>query len=80
MNLNQLDTKLIKSAIECEKNNGNFFTSWLEQDTTIDNTAFDIIRGKFDSWDVEYKLGTLYLYGQTEPLSGIDRVPVINPR
>lgn len=65
MILNQLDTLLLKSAMECEKQNGNFFTAWLEEDTTIDNTAFEVIRDKFDSWDVEYQLGTLYLHGQT---------------
>lgn len=80
MTLNQLDTKLLKSALDCQKTNSNTFTEWILGDTTIDNTAYGIIKGKFDSWQTAYVAGELFTYGSSTPLSGIDRVPVIVSR
>ena len=79
MTLNQLDSSLLKTALDAE----NSFLYWMKHDTsTIDNTQYSAIQAKFSAWQDAYEENDLYITtgSGTQQVEGIDRVPVINPR
>lgn len=73
MNLDQQDSALLKTALDAQTP----FFYWMNHDTTaIDNTQYAAIKAKFEAWAVAYAENDLYVYGQTNALSGIDSVPI----
>lgn len=76
MTLTQTQTALLKAALDAQ---GPLF-SWMAGDTEhISNAAYADIRADFQAWQTAYAANDLYIImpnGVTQPLSGIDQVPI----
>lgn len=72
MTLTQLETAILRTALDAE--NSYFYA--MKHDERITDTVYNMWRDDFILWEDEYTNGTLYLHGQSEPLSGIGQFPV----
>lgn len=81
MTVNALNTKLLKSAIDCDGANGNSLLEWMHDNTTdFSNSVYSGYVTLFAEWKAAYEETPSNLYittgSGTQQLTGIGSLPI----